>query len=213
MRQSPRSIEPTTAFRRDFKRESKRVLSGQIEGLLRPVLTALAADEPSRAPAETTRSVASGATAASATYAAISCSSTASRTTRRCSSSASARTPSCSADRDALVRGLVRGAPPPRISATCRFPSFSPLARRSPSRLQREARTTGPRARLESVPRARSVSNRLLAGGRSAWTRVAWRGLRNRVEPGERLRLFAERPAPSRAWEIAVRRVRIRVTA
>lgn len=46
MRQSPRSVEPTTAFRRDFKRESKGVLRSRLDGLLRPVLTALALDEP-----------------------------------------------------------------------------------------------------------------------------------------------------------------------
>jgi hypothetical protein len=43
MRQSPRSVEPTTAFRRDFKRESKGVLRGRLDALLRPV-TALADD-------------------------------------------------------------------------------------------------------------------------------------------------------------------------
>ncbi len=46
MRESPRSVEPTTAFRRDFKRESKGVHRGRIEDLLRPILIALAADEP-----------------------------------------------------------------------------------------------------------------------------------------------------------------------
>jgi mRNA interferase YafQ len=46
MRQSPRSIEPTTAFRRDFKRESKGVLRSRLEALLRPVLSTLAADDP-----------------------------------------------------------------------------------------------------------------------------------------------------------------------
>jgi mRNA interferase YafQ len=46
MRRPPRSVEPTTAFRRDFKRESKGVHRGQLEALLRPVLTALAADAP-----------------------------------------------------------------------------------------------------------------------------------------------------------------------
>ena len=46
MRQSPRSVEPTTAFRRDFKRVSKGVFRRQLEGLLRLVLAALAADEP-----------------------------------------------------------------------------------------------------------------------------------------------------------------------
>jgi mRNA interferase YafQ len=46
MRQSPRSVEPTTAFRRDFKRVSKGVFRRQLESLLRLVLAALAADEP-----------------------------------------------------------------------------------------------------------------------------------------------------------------------
>jgi len=46
MRQSPRSVEPTTAFRRDFKRESRGIYRGQLEALLRPVLSALAADAP-----------------------------------------------------------------------------------------------------------------------------------------------------------------------
>ncbi|HZZ85957.1 MAG TPA: type II toxin-antitoxin system YafQ family toxin [Anaeromyxobacteraceae bacterium] len=46
MRQSPRSVEPTTAFRRDFKRESKGLFRGKLEELLRPVLTALAGDDP-----------------------------------------------------------------------------------------------------------------------------------------------------------------------
>src|SRR6266540_5415490 len=46
MRQPPRSVEPTTAFRRDIKRESKGVHRGQLEALLRPVLSALAADAP-----------------------------------------------------------------------------------------------------------------------------------------------------------------------
>jgi len=46
MRQSPRSVEPTTAFRRDFKRESKGVLRARLDALLRPVLTALATDVP-----------------------------------------------------------------------------------------------------------------------------------------------------------------------
>ncbi len=45
MRASPRSIEPTTAFRRDFKRESKGVLRGRLDALLRPILTALAGDD------------------------------------------------------------------------------------------------------------------------------------------------------------------------
>jgi mRNA interferase YafQ len=46
MRQSPRSVEPTTAFRRDFKRESRGRLGSQLDALLRPVLTALVADAP-----------------------------------------------------------------------------------------------------------------------------------------------------------------------
>lgn len=46
MRPSPRSVEPTTAFRRDFKRESKGPLRGRLDDSLRRVLTALAADEP-----------------------------------------------------------------------------------------------------------------------------------------------------------------------
>jgi mRNA interferase YafQ len=45
MRASPRRIEPTTAFRRDYKRESKGILRNRLEGLLRPILTALAADD------------------------------------------------------------------------------------------------------------------------------------------------------------------------
>ena len=46
MRPSRRSVEHTTAFRRDYRRESKGVLRGRLDALLRPVLTALAADEP-----------------------------------------------------------------------------------------------------------------------------------------------------------------------
>jgi mRNA interferase YafQ len=46
MRERPRSTEPTTAFRREFKRESKGVLRGRLDGLLRPILIALAADDP-----------------------------------------------------------------------------------------------------------------------------------------------------------------------
>jgi len=46
MRQSHRSVEPTTAFRRDFKRESKGAHRGRLDALLRPVLTALASDDP-----------------------------------------------------------------------------------------------------------------------------------------------------------------------
>jgi mRNA interferase YafQ len=46
MRQSPRSVEPTTAFRRDFKRESKGIHRRRLDALLRPVLTALASDDP-----------------------------------------------------------------------------------------------------------------------------------------------------------------------
>jgi len=46
MRQSPRSVEHTTAFRRDYKRESKGVLRDRLDAVLRPVLTALAADDP-----------------------------------------------------------------------------------------------------------------------------------------------------------------------
>lgn len=46
MRQSPRRIDPTTAFRRDFKRESKGLHRGRLDALLRPVLSTLAADDP-----------------------------------------------------------------------------------------------------------------------------------------------------------------------
>lgn len=46
MARTPRRIEPTTAFRRDFKRESRGAYRGKIEGLLRPVLVSLAGDKP-----------------------------------------------------------------------------------------------------------------------------------------------------------------------
>lgn len=44
-------MEPTTAFRRDFKRESKGVLRDRLDALLRPILTALSGDD--RLPAAT----------------------------------------------------------------------------------------------------------------------------------------------------------------
>ena len=42
----PRTIEWTTAFRRDRKRELKGRLGPQLEQLLTPIIRALAADEP-----------------------------------------------------------------------------------------------------------------------------------------------------------------------
>ncbi len=41
-----REIEPTTRFRRDYKREFSGPLGKKLEGLLRPILDLLAADQP-----------------------------------------------------------------------------------------------------------------------------------------------------------------------
>jgi mRNA interferase YafQ len=46
MRRTPRTVEHTTAFRRDFRRESKGRYRGQLEDFLRPLLAALAVDTP-----------------------------------------------------------------------------------------------------------------------------------------------------------------------
>jgi mRNA interferase YafQ len=46
MRRTPRAVEPTTAFRRDYKREAKGRHRGQLDDVLRPVLAALAVDVP-----------------------------------------------------------------------------------------------------------------------------------------------------------------------
>lgn len=41
-----REIEPTTRFRRDYKRELAGQLGKKVDGLLRPILDLLAADKP-----------------------------------------------------------------------------------------------------------------------------------------------------------------------
>ena len=45
MPRTPRRVEPTTAFRRDFRRESRGPYRAKLDALLRPVLASLAADE------------------------------------------------------------------------------------------------------------------------------------------------------------------------
>jgi len=46
MRRPPRNVERTTGFRRDYRREARGRHRGQLDGLLRPVLAALAVDAP-----------------------------------------------------------------------------------------------------------------------------------------------------------------------
>ena len=46
MPRTPRRIRPTAAFRRDFKREDRGRYCGRLARLLRPVVEALAVDDP-----------------------------------------------------------------------------------------------------------------------------------------------------------------------
>jgi len=46
MPRTPRTVEHTTVFRRDFRREAKGIRRGRLNELLRPVLEALILDAP-----------------------------------------------------------------------------------------------------------------------------------------------------------------------